>query len=157
MEKIQKQAKVISISDELMEDYNKDNHAQRVVLSFQYVEKSNASVENVDLQALLEGLSHNNTYTVILDLATYSGKNLREKITKLLDEIGENTILCTTYIAKISELNDEGHSSVKSDSRTYSSFNRSYVGAYNDENSALETLRNRLAKGIEERDYEWAD
>lgn len=157
MEKIQKQAKVISINDELMEDYNKDNNTQRVVLSFQYVEKSNANVENADLQALLEGLSHNNTYTVILDLAAFEGENLRKKIRALLDKIGDNTILCTTYIAKISELNDEGHASVKSDSRAYSSFNRSYVGIYDDESAVLETLRNRLAKGIDDGNYEWAD
>lgn len=159
MEKIQKQAKVVSISEELMEDYNKDNNAQRVILSFQYVEKNNENVENADLQALLEGLSHNNTYTVILDLASFPGENLRKKVKALSEKIGENTILCTTYTAKITELNDEGHVRVKNadTERIYSSFNRSYVGAYNDEAAVLESLKNRLAAGIDEGNYEWAD
>ena len=154
MEKIQKKARVISINDELLADYNKENDAERVVLTFSYVEEK---ATNGDLQAFIEGLSHNNKYTVILDLSSMEGDNLRKKVRALQERIGDNTIICTTYIAKISELNDDGHTSVTSGDKTYGSFNRSYVGTYDDEKAALQALKDRLAKGIKENDYEWAD
>lgn len=154
MEKINGKAKVISISAEPLEDYNEENDTERVVLSFQYVTEG---AEDNDLQSLLEGLAHNNTRTVILDLASMDGKNLEKKIATLREKIGENTIICTTYVAQISELNDDGHTAVKNDSRTYRSFNRSYVGKYDDENAVLQALKDRLSRSIENADYEWAD
>ncbi|WP_173431814.1 hypothetical protein [Sharpea azabuensis] len=153
MEKTQGKAKVLSISAEPLQDYNEENDTQRVVMSFQYVTEG---AEDNDLQALIEGLSHNTTRTVILDLASLEGENLKKKIASLKSKLEGNTIVCTTYVASISELNDEGHASVKTDERTYASLNRSYVGKFDDENAVLQSLKDRLQRSIDNADFEWA-
>lgn len=157
MEKVQKLAVIDAIeTNDALDEQNDANGTFRVIASFHYVDEDS---DDDDIQALFESLSHTTTRTLILDLATFATdeKTLAKRLKVAQETFVEKKVICTTYTANISELNDDGHKSVfnTDNGREYSSFSKSYAGKYNDAENALASMRRKLESGLEDEIYSW--
>ena len=157
MRKIQGLAliKSVEITDGL-KAYNSENDTLRARLVFAYESGDNGD-DNV--LALLTTLTSSNQYSLIVNLDNLpdtSGLNddqIVERAKELL--IGKKTTF-TTYIYTIAELNESGETHVhNSNGRVYSSFSNSYLGKYEDEEAAKNSILGRLNNGLNNGEYEY--
>ena len=157
MDKLQGKAKVLSIDTEALKDYNKSNNTQKIVILFAYADGSN---DDDNDQLLLESLSHNVTKRCIVDLTTFEGANFQKKVSSFEERFAfencKKLFTFTTFIAQISELNDNGIERVKNvqTDAEYSSFSKNYIGKYNDADAALKSMKKSFAKRLDEGDIE---
>ena len=154
MEKQTKLGTILSVEEGAMQDYNKENKSERAVLSFIFASDNSGADDEV--LSFLSPLVQT-PKTIIINLASLSGSRFSDKLKEAQEKLVGKKTTFTTFVAQISELNDEGHTRVKNDTRTYTNYSQNYLGEFGDEASVKSNLRARLARDIDNGDVEWAD
>ena len=157
MRKIQGLAliKSVEITDGLA-TYNEENNTLRARLVFAY-DSEDSGDDNV--LALLTTLTSSNQYSLIVNLDNLPnvGDLTDDQIVAQAKDllVGKKTTF-TTYIYTIAELNESGETHVhNSNGRVYSSFSNSYLGKYEDEEAAKNSILGRLNNGLNNGEYEY--
>ena len=156
MRKIQDLAiiKSVEVTDGLAM-YNKENDTLRARLLFAYESEDSG---DDDVLMLLTTLTSSNQYSIVINLdnlPNIGGLNDEQVIQQAKDLlVGKKTIF-TTYVFQIAELNESGETHVHNSSgRVYSSFSNSYLGKYDDSETAKNSILTRLNNGLANGEYE---
>lgn len=135
----------VEISDALAE-YNEANNVVRARIVFNF--NSPVDSDENDITSMLSARSGNQTYSVIIDI-TDMGANESAALKAAKAAIEGKQATFTVFSWDISELNDDGETSVNNGSREYSSLSDPYIGDNADEESSRTRMVNRLARDIE--------
>lgn len=147
MKKKQGKALVTAVEiPDALADYNEANDVvrARIVFTFNSPIESNES----DITAMLAARSSNQTYSVIIDI-TDMGATESDALKAAKAAIEGKQATFTVFSWDISEINDNGETSVNNGEREYSSLSDPYIGNNIDEESSRARMINRLARDIE--------
>lgn len=147
MKKKQGKALVTAVEiPEALANYNEANDVVRARIVFTF----NCQVESDedDITSMLAARSGNQTYSVIIDI-TDMGTNESAALRAAKAAIEGKQATFTVFSWDISELNNNGETSVNNGEREYSSLSDPYIGANADEESSRTRMVNRLARDIE--------
>lgn len=147
MKKKQGKALVTAVEiPEALSEYNEANDVvrARIVFTFNSPVESNEG----DITSMLAARSGNQTYSVIIDI-TDMGANESDALKAARAAIEGKQATFTVFSWEISELNNDGETSVNNGEREYSSISDTYVGSNIDEESSRTRMVNRLARDIE--------
>ena len=157
MRKIQSIAliKSVEITDGLAM-YNKENDTLRARLVFAYDSEDSG---DDDVLSLLTTLTSSNQYSLIINLDNLpdiGGLNDEQVVQQAKDLLVGKKTTFTTFIFQIAELNESGETHVHNSSgRVYSSFSNSYLGKYDDSETAKNSILTRLNNGLANGEYEF--
>lgn len=147
MKKKQGKALVTAVEiPDALADYNEANNVVRARIVFTF--NSPVDSDEDDITSMLAARSGNQTYSVIIDI-TDMGVNESDALKAARAAIEGKQATFTVFSWDISELNDDGETSVNNGEREYSSLSDPYIGANTDEESSRTRMVNRLARDIE--------
>ena len=147
MKKKQGKALVTSVEiPEALANYNEANDVVRARIVFTF--NCQADSDEDDITSMLAARSGNQTYSVIIDI-TDMGTNESAALRAAKAAIEGKQATFTVFSWDISELNNNGETSVNNGEREYSSLSDPYIGANADEESSRTRMVNRLARDIE--------
>ena len=147
MKKKQGKALVTAVEiPDALSDYNEANNVVRARIVFTF--NSPVESDKDDITAILAARSGNQTYSVIIDITDMgASESAALKAAKAAIEGKQATF--TVFSWDISELNEDGETSVNNGEREYLSLSDPYVGINIDEESSRTRMVNRLARDIE--------
>lgn len=147
MKKKQGKALVTAVEiPDALADYNDANDVVRARIIFTF--NSPIESDEDDITAMLAARSGNQTYSVIIDI-TDMGANESAALKAAKAAIEGKQATFTVFSWEISELNNDGETSVNNGEREYSSLSDPYIGSNVDEESSRTRMVNRLARDIE--------
>lgn len=147
MKKKQGKALVTAVEiPDALADYNEANDVVRARIVFTF--NSPIESDDDDITAMLAARSGNQTYSVIIDI-TDMGANESAALKAAKAAIEGKQATFTVFSWDISELNDDGETSVNNGEREYSSLSDPYIGSNVDEESSRTRMVSRLARDIE--------
>lgn len=147
MKKKQGKALVTAVEiPDALADYNEANGVVRARIVFTF--NSPVESDEDDITSMLAARSGNQTYSVIIDI-TDMGANESAALKAAKAAIEGKQATFTVFSWDISELNDNGETSVNNGEREYSSLSDPYIGTSVDEESSRTRMVNRLARDIE--------
>nr|DAS01657.1 MAG TPA: hypothetical protein [Caudoviricetes sp.] len=147
MKKKQGKALVTAVEiPEALADYNEANDVVRARIVFTFNSPIEGSED--DITAMLAARSGNQTYSVVIDI-TDMGANESAALKAAKAAIEGKQATFTVFSWDISELNNDGETSVNNGEREYSSLSDPYIGSNVDEESSRTRMVNRLARDIE--------
>lgn len=147
MKKKQGKALVTAVEiPDALADYNEANDVVRARIIFTF--NSPVESDEDDITAMLAARSGNQTYSVIIDI-TDMGENEKACLKAAKAAFEGKSATFTVFNWDISELNNEGETSVNNGEREYSSLSDPYIGSNVDEESSRTRMINRLVRDIE--------
>lgn len=147
MKKKQGKALVTAVEiPEALADYNEANGVIRARIVFTFNSPIESSED--DITSMLAARSGNQTYSVIIDI-TDMGANESEALKAARAAIEGKKATFTVFSWDVSELNDDGETSVNNGEREYSSLSDPYIGDVEDNESSRTRMISRLARDIE--------
>lgn len=147
MKKKQGKATVILVEiPEALAEFNEYNNVVRARIVFTF--NSPIESDEDDITAMLAARSGNQTYSVIIDI-TDMGDSEKACLKAAKAAIEGKQATFTVFNWDVSELNDDGETSVNNGEREYSSLSDPYIGSNVDEESSRTRMVNRLARDIE--------
>lgn len=147
MKKKQGKALVTAVEiPEALADYNEENNVVRARIVFTF--NSPVESDEDDITSMLAARSGNQTYSVIIDI-TDMGANESAALKAAKAAIEGKQATFTVFSWDISELNDDGETSVNNGEREYSSLSDPYIGSNVDEESSRTRMVNRLVRDVE--------
>ena len=144
-----KQGKALVTAVEIpnaLADYNGANNVVRARIVFTF--NSPIESDEDDITSMLAARSGNQTYSVIIDI-TDMGANESAALKAAKAAIEGKQATFTVFSWDISELNDDGETSVNNGEREYSSLSDPHIGSNVDEESSRTRMVNRLSRDIE--------
>lgn len=136
---------LVEIPDALA-DYNEANDVVRARIVFTF--NSPVESDEDDITAMLAARSGNQTYSVVIDITDMGAdESAALKAAKAAIEGKQATFTVLSW--DISELNNDGETSVNNGEREYSSLSDPYIGSNVDEESSRTRMVNRLIRDIE--------
>lgn len=146
MKKKQGKALVTTVEiPDALADYNEANDVVRARIVFTFNSPTKSSED--DITSMLAARSGNQTYSVIIDI-TDMGADASAALKAAKAAIEGRQATFTVFNWDISELNNDGETSVNNGEREYSSLSDPYIGANTDEESSRTRMVNRLARDI---------
>ena len=127
-------------------DYNEENNVVRARIVFTF--NSHVESNEDDITSMLAARSGNQTYSVIIDI-TDMGANESAALKAAKAAIEGKQATFTVFNWDVSELNNDGETSVNNGEREYSSLSDPYIGANADEESSRTRMVSRLVRDIE--------
>lgn len=147
MKKKQGKALVTAVEiPEALAEYNEANNVVRARIVFTF--NSPVDSDEGDITSMLAARSGNQSYSVIIDI-TDMGANESAALKAAKAVIEGKQATFTVFSWDVSELNNDGETSVNNGEREYSSLSDPYIGANADEESSRTRMVNRLARDIE--------
>lgn len=147
MKKKQGKALVTAVEiPDALADYNEANGVVRARIVFTF--NSPVDSDEDDITSMLAARSGNQTYSVIIDI-TDMGANESAALKAAKAAIEGKRATFIVFSWDISELNNNGETSVNNGEREYSSLSDPYIGSNVDEESSRIRMVNRLARDIE--------
>ena len=147
MKKKQGKALVTAVEiPDALADYNEANDVVRARIVFTF--NSPVESDEDDITSMLAARSGNQTYSVIIDI-TDMGANESAALKAAKAAIEGKTATFTVFSWDISEINNDGETSVNNGEREYSSLSDPYIGSNIDEESSRTRMVNRLVRDIE--------
>ena len=180
MKRICNYAKVTSISDEFLQESNRDLNLERAQLRFQFVggvgvgasalianvDTSNSGSKLVDLSGI-EGVSTAKKCKALLSqferLAAASKETIAEALNCGVSDLTDDDIKSyrfpkfTMYSFTISELTEGRHNSVNNGERNYSTMSTTYLNEHNDPEEAKKVVFAQLKKRIDDGEYNYGE
>lgn len=147
MKKKQGKALVTAVEiPDTLADFNEANSVTRARIVFTF--NSPIESDEDDITSMLAVRSGNQTYSVIIDI-TDMGANEAAALKAAKAAFEGKQATFTVFSWDISELNDDGETSVNNGEREYSSLSDPYVGSNVDDESSRTRMVNRLSRDIE--------
>lgn len=150
-----KQGKALITAVEIpnaLADYNEANDVVRARVVFTF--NSPVDSDEDDITSMLAARSGNQNYSVIIDI-TDMGANESAALKAAKAAIEGKQATFTVFSWDVSELNNDGETSVNNGEREYSSLSDPYIGSNVDEESSRTRMVNRLARDIESGELEF--
>ena len=180
MKRICNYAKVTSVSDEYLQESNKELNLERAQLRFQFVGSNGKGAS-----ALISNVDTSNGGSKLIDLASIEGNSIAKKCAKLkaqfdelantpkediaselnckVEDLSESDIKgykypkFTMYTFTISELTEGEHKAVNNGERNYSTMSTTYLNEHNDVEEAKNVVLDQLKKRIDDGAYEYGE
>lgn len=159
MEKICNSAQVISITiPDTLADFNEENDAHRARISFVYLGTASGEFSGVDndAQALLASCRTSALYSCIIDLSSVKGDSDEDRANFLFEQLKGKSVLMTTFVMAVSDINPD-ETQANNGERTYSSFSDSYVGKYDEDETAYQRIKDRINRQIDSGNLSWGE
>lgn len=150
----------ISCSDALREfNESGDTEMYRVTVSFRYLAKDNDEEDEDNVFSLLSSCINDslNGGNIIIDIAAFDGDTLDDKIDTAKEKLLNKHAPFSTYVVDIADLNEEGYTMVNNGEREYSSLSQHFLGNNADEEGAVNAIRKRLNRQIDEGTLEFGE
>lgn len=159
--RVNEKATIISIScpDALREFNERDDTEQfRVKCEFRYIASDN-DTDDDDVTTLLSSFVSDalNGGSLIIDIAQLKGDTLDDKIENACEKLVGKHANFSTFVIDVTELNNEGYTVVNNSEREYSTLSQHYLGKFEDEDAALNSVKKRLLRQIDEGTLEWGE